>query len=262
MPHFDFFIDIDGVLYDGNLPIEGGLETIRFIRSIGGRILLVTNTTRMSVRRVEEQLATFGYDIPGEEIFSVSQATLDYVTRHYGKARCFLITDDSVEDMFRQAGHTVIQDASPRDVDVVVIGVSKWPDFGQLDAAWHLIEGGAEAIAMHRDPTFPDGGIMRLGLGGIVAALESVTDIPITTIGKPNAGFFQLALAKSGFDPEHTIMVGDSLEADIRGARSVGLKTLFVRSGTNANAPTPVDSDWELPSISALPKWYRETFQS
>ena len=57
-------------------------------------------------------------------------------------------------------------------------------------------------------------------------------------------------------------MVGDSLEADIRGARSVGLKTLFVRSGTNANAPTPVDSDWELPSISALPKWYRETFQS
>ena len=262
MPHFDFFIDIDGVLYDGNLPIEGGPETIRFIRSIGGRILLVTNTTRMSVRRVEEQLATFGYDIPGEEIFSVSQATVDYVTRHYGKARCFLITDDSVEDMFRQAGHTVIQDASPCDVDVVVIGVSKWPDFGQLDAAWHLIEGGAEAIAMHRDPTFPDGGIMRLGLGGIVAALESVTDIPITTIGKPNAGFFQLALAKSGFDPEHTIMVGDSLEADIRGARSVGLKTLFVRSGTNANAPTPVDSDWELPSIGALPKWYRETFQS
>ena len=248
MSHFDFFIDIDGVLYDGTLPIEGGPETIRFIRSIGGRILLVTNTTRMSVSSVEEQLATFGYDIPGEEIFSVSQATVDYVTRHYGKARCFLITDDSVEDMFRQAGHT--------------IGVSKWPDFGQLDAAWHLIEGGAEAIAMHRDPTFPDGGIMRLGLGGIVAALESVTDIPITTIGKPNAGFFQLALAKSGFDPEHTIMVGDSLEADIRGARSVGLKTLFVRSGTNANAPTPVDSDWELPSIGALPKWYRETFQS
>ena len=262
MPHFDFFIDIDGVLYDGNLPIEGGPETIRFIRSIGGRILLVTYTTRISVRRSEAQLAQFRNDIPGEEIFSVSQATVDYVTRHYGKARCFLITDDSVEDMFRQAGHTVIQDASPRDVDVVVIGVSKWPDFGQLDAAWHLIEGGAEAIAMHRDPTFPDGGIMRLGLGGIVAALESVTDIPITTIGKPNAGFFQLALAKSGFDPEHTIMIGDSLEADIRGARSVGLKTLFVRSGTNANAPTPVDSDWELPSIGALPKWYRETFQS
>mgnify|MGYP000063892741 FL=1 len=164
MPHFDFFIDIDGVLYDGNLPIEGGPGAIRFIRSIGGQILLVTNTTRMSVSRVEEQLTRFGYDIPGEEIFAVSQATIDYVTRRYGRARCFLITDDSVEDMFRQAGHTVIQDASPRDADVVVMGISKWPDFGQLDAAWHLIEGGAEAIAMHRDPTLPDGASCVLGL--------------------------------------------------------------------------------------------------
>ena len=45
-------------------------------------------------------------------------------------------------------------------------------------------------------------------------------------VKKPDPGIFRMALEATGIKPEKGVMIGDSLEADIKGARSVGLQAL------------------------------------
>ena len=45
-------------------------------------------------------------------------------------------------------------------------------------------------------------------------------------VKKPDPGIFRVALEATGIRPEAGVMIGDSLEADIKGAHSVGLQAL------------------------------------
>ena len=96
--------------------------------------------------------------------------------------------------------------------------------------------------------------------GPVVAALESVISRRVTLVGKPSAEFFDAALRRTGFRPEETIMLGDSLKVDIIGAAGAGLRTILVRSGASSNEPLTPECDWELESIAELPAWYLANF--
>tara|TARA_Y100000588_G_scaffold32559_1_gene31844 strand:+ start:2743 stop:3522 length:780 start_codon:yes stop_codon:yes gene_type:complete len=257
VPQPDFFIDIDGVLCDGPNLIKGGPESLSFLRSQSSRYLLVTNTTRMSASDIQYKLNGIGYKISSEEIFPVSQATVEYVNSRYSHAHCFLIGDENLDSLFQSHGHTVTRSDEP--VDLVIIGHVEWAHFGEIDIARRLVEAGAEPVAMHKDPTWPDGGITRIGLGPIVAALQSAIARKITLIGKPETTFFETALARAGYPRSNTIMIGDSPQTDIAGAAGAGLRTLQVRTGNGVSSSLN-GCDWLLDSIADLPQWYRSNF--
>ena len=82
----------------------------------------------------------------------------------------------------------------------------------------------------------------------------------MTLVGKPSAKFFDAALRRTGFQPEETIMLGDSLKVDIIGAAGAGLRTILVRSGVSSNEPLTPEGNWELESIAELPAWYLTNF--
>lgn len=253
-----FFIDIDGVLYSGTDAIVGGPAAIEFLRSKAAQFCLVTNTSRMSTVDIEARLTALGYDISQDEIIAVPEIAVEYLSKRYGTARCFIIGDRSLDSCFTQYGHHVTRDEEP--VDAVVLGLSRWADFREIDIARRLVDGGAEPVALNRDPTCPDGSVLRIGAGPVVAALESVISCPVTLVGKPNAEFFRAALRRTGYRREDTIMIGDSLEVDIIGAAGAGLRTILVRSGASSNEPLIPECDWELPSIAQLPTWYLANF--
>ncbi|WP_235324741.1 HAD-IA family hydrolase, partial [Pedobacter lusitanus] len=46
-------------------------------------------------------------------------------------------------------------------------------------------------------------------------------------VNKPDSAIFEYALNKAGAQKHESIMIGDSLEADIRGAQSFGIKAIF-----------------------------------
>ncbi len=257
MPRFlqrpSFFIDIDGVLYGGSAPVAHGPGVLSYLRSRDFRFLLVTNTSRMSASQIGDKLAALGYEIDPGEILPVSVAAAEYLSQEYGSARCFLIGDESLEQLLVEKGHSVSREEEP--ADAVVIGQCLWADFGEIDIARRLVEQGAQVVALHRDATWPDGDVIRIGLGPVVAAMESVIKGSVTIIGKPQRAFFDAALAHSGFAREHTVMIGDSIASDIVGAIDAGLRSLLVRTGNSATDPLPAGCDGELPSIADLPQW-------
>ncbi|NER15147.1 noncanonical pyrimidine nucleotidase, YjjG family [Leptobacterium flavescens] len=49
-------------------------------------------------------------------------------------------------------------------------------------------------------------------------------------VKKPNPRIFEFALEKASVSPENTVMIGDNLEADILGAKNMGMNTLHFNS--------------------------------
>lgn len=72
---------------------------------------------------------------------------------------------------------------------------------------------------------------------------------------KPHPRIFELALSNWYFLPSEAVMVGDNLEADIRGAKGAGLYAVWIsrRAGLHNGDPLPVQPDAELSALTDLP---------
>lgn len=68
----------------------------------------------------------------------------------------------------------------------------------------------------------------RLKCAGLLDYTHAVVTSQRAGVGKPAAGIFRLALEELGSpDKRECVMVGDSLEADIRGAENFGIDTIW-----------------------------------
>jgi ribonucleotide monophosphatase NagD (HAD superfamily) len=72
---------------------------------------------------------------------------------------------------------------------------------------------------------------LSLDAGPFVAALEYASGKRATIAGKPEEGFFRLALEDMGLEPKEVALVGDDAGSDVAGARSAGLTGILVRTG-------------------------------
>jgi putative hydrolase of the HAD superfamily len=71
---------------------------------------------------------------------------------------------------------------------------------------------------------------------------------------KPHPRAFEIALAQWSIPPEDAIMIGDSLEADIRGAKRLKMKTIWItrRAQFNADVEQRIQPDFSLRSLNEL----------
>lgn len=65
---------------------------------------------------------------------------------------------------------------------------------------------------------------------GILHYFDVVVNSEMAGVKKPDPKIFHLALHKVGVEPKNSIMIGDSLEADILGAKKVGMHALHFDS--------------------------------
>lgn len=79
-----------------------------------------------------------------------------------------------------------------------------------------------------------DGLLERLGIGGYLP-VRSCTGS--TGVSKPHPRIFQLALAQAGVQPAEAVHIGDSMSADVEGARSAGITPVLVQRGAGPSAP-------------------------
>ena len=93
------------------------------------------------------------------------------------------------------------------------------------------------------------------------ADLRSYFDVILTSaalgIRKPNPLIFQTALRQWGYSPSQAAMVGDSLGADILGAKNAGLYSIWItrRAETSANRSheDTIQPDAVISALSELP---------
>jgi NagD protein len=107
----------------------------------------------------------------------------------------------------------------------------------KLAKAHSCIEAGARLLATNPDNWCPvSAHDTRPGAGATAAFLEASTGRRAYYLGKPNGYMFQRARRKLGEMaagmPDQIVVIGDTMETDIRGAIEAGLQAYLVLSGS------------------------------
>ena len=217
-------LDIGGVLYVGDRPIEGACAALDRLRAAGLPLRFITNTTSSPKRAVLDKLARMGFEIAREELFTPAAAARDWLTAR-GLTPWLLVAEPLLEDFSDRQG----------EPDAVVIG-DAGPGFTYeaLNRAFRLVMEGAPLIALAKNRYFmqPDG--LTLDAGAFVTALEFAAGVEATVLGKPAPDFFAAALASMGCGADETVMIGDDWESDVNGAVEAGLGGILVKTGKYA----------------------------
>jgi HAD superfamily hydrolase (TIGR01458 family) len=127
-----------------------------------------------------------------------------------------------------------------------------------LARAFSELRAGAELYSLHKNRWWQTSRGPLLDSGAFVAGLEYAADVEAVVVGKPSAPYFRAALEALDADAEMTWMVGDDIEADIRGAQAFGMKTVLVRTGKfrpDDLERSDVVPDMVVSSIGDLPDW-------
>ena len=92
--------------------------------------------------------------------------------------------------------------------------------------------------------------------------LTTATGREPTFIGKPQPEMTRLAMERTGFSPEQTVLLGDRLYTDIACGVNAGIDTVFVLSGEGTQADIAayqIHPTWVYPNIGTLYRELEET---
>jgi HAD superfamily hydrolase (TIGR01458 family) len=249
-------LDIDGVLHVSGDPIPGAADAVAALRSDGHRLRFVTNNTTRARARLARELQAIGIDLDEDEVSTTPIAA----GKLLAGLRVLALTMASVrEDL---APHVTLVE---EDAEAVLLGgADETAETGEvfayenLNRAFAALHEGARLVCLHKNRWWQTAGGPLLDAGAFVAGLEYAAQVEAEIVGKPTAAYFEAALAELASKPSEAVMVGDDVEADIGGAKQIGMRGVLVRTGKFRPAaledadPQP---DAVLDSIAELPAW-------
>jgi HAD superfamily hydrolase (TIGR01458 family) len=247
-------LDIDGVLHVSGEPIAGGADAVRALRAAGHSLRFVTNNTTRARAQLTAELRAMGIELDEEEVSTTPLAA----GRLLEGLRVFALTMGAIrEDLARHV--TLVDDGA----EAVLVGgadeseeTSEVFAYANLSRAFAELREGARLVCLHKNRWWQTSRGSLLDSGAFVAGLEYAAETEAEVVGKPTAAYFQAALDALGASPADAVMVGDDVEADIGGAKGLGMTGILVRTGKFRPAslrdaePQPdavIDSIAELP---------------
>ena len=248
-------LDLSGVLYVGDHPLEGAAESLNRLKDTGIPIRYVTNTSRKPATEILRQLLNMGFNVESKELFTAPMAAHSYLKTR--RLFPYMLIHKNLRDEFA--------DLAREPYNAVLIGDAE-DDFtyANMNNAFHLLIDGAPLVAMGKNRYFMESDGLSIDAGAFVEALEYSAGTKAVVTGKPDGEFFHAAINHMKVKPEETIMVGDDVDADVNGALNSGLNAILVQTGKyqkgdeerliNNNAATLTDfndaTDWIITRIS------------
>lgn len=250
----NLLLDLDGCVWVGDTPTAGAAEAIAEVRSAGKRVAFLTNDPRRAPEEYVRKLWSMGVQASLAEVVTVG-AAIQHILATRPEGRVYVIGSPAIFRHVTDSGQKVINGRMPATkADIVVVAGHDEFCFPELRDATQALLAGAELLAAGRDRTFPAEGGLWPGTGAIVAALEYASERQAHIVGKPEPQIFRTALDR--LDGGRTLVVGDRLDSDLKGAARAGLDGAIVLSGVSsrqqaeaAREPAPVAVAEDLHSL-------------
>ncbi len=225
-------IDMDGVLWRGDIPLPTLGRFFDTLRQLDISIVLATNNASKSGTEYVAKLAKFGVAVELDEILTSPQATALYLSHHAPDARVYYIGEPGLAEELRAKGLHIVNN-DPSTATHVVVGIDRGLTYDKLVEACLLIRAGAVFIGTNPDVTFPGERGIVPGNGATLAALRVSTDVEPIIIGKPQREMMLQSLARMSGTRVNTAVIGDRLDTDILGGQRADLTTLLVLTGVS-----------------------------
>jgi glycerol 3-phosphatase-2 len=239
----DWVVDLDGVVWRGRAPVPGSAEALSQRIALGERVVFCTNNS--SERGSDKAATLVRHGLPdGVEVVTSADAVATLVepgatVMCLGGPGLMEALASTGADVVHAADPVVVEPEVPLDgFDVVVVGLARDVDYGQLDRAAAAVRAGAVLLASNDDATFPGEDRLHPGCGALVAAVETAAGRRAVVAGKPNDPMAQLLRRQL---PGGAVVVGDRTDTDGRLAAALGWPFALVLSGVTTAADLPPD---------------------
>ena len=224
-------LDLDGVVYRGDLTIRSAPDAIAAFREAGKRLLFLTNNATRTESEVVEKLARHGVDATPDEILTSARATTDLLLeRDLAGSTVCLIGGNGIRTALTGAGFVLLDGDDASKAELVVIGSDRTFDWEAMRVASDAVRGGAHFLATNSDPTLPTPTGLVPGAGAILAAVEVASGREAEVIGKPGLPMMRAAAARLSGATSIAI-IGDQPITDLDGGRAMGWTTILVLTG-------------------------------
>jgi HAD superfamily hydrolase (TIGR01450 family) len=240
--------DADGCLWAGPQPVPGAAEALHSLRANGIRCCVVTNNTSSMGKKpstsqsVQDEIVMSpwcltaqilllnGFQDRNRRVFVVGEPSLIDELQAHGINAC----GDSEFDPNLSIGQLQI----PTAFQAVVAAVDQSLTYRKLAIASRIIlENQALFLGTNCDELNQAG--QRVILPGSltsIMAVEASTGKKAMMLGKLTQHMFEPLKRVAGISPENTMMVGDSLNTDMKFAKAIGAKGTVVLSGLTTMA--------------------------
>jgi HAD superfamily hydrolase (TIGR01458 family) len=251
-------LDVDGVLHVSGEPIAGAPLAVDELRAAGHRLRFVTNNTTRSRAQLARELQAMGIELDETELQTTPAAAARTLRgkRVLALTMAAIVEDlDGVELVGENAEAVLLGGADETDETGRVFS------YPNLSRAFNELELGAELYCLHRNRWWQTKRGPLLDAGAFVAGLEYAAQMDAVVLGKPSSAYYESALEALDTDPQLAWMVGDDIEADVRGGQAHGMRTVLVRTGKfrpDAVEASGVRPDGIVSSIAFLPRWLEE----
>lgn len=191
-----------------------------------------------------------GIDVGEERASAAFAAEIGYYLAHHMEGRDMDAVEDlrdrCAEEIRRELRFDELDHATAREAMLAALRFRAFPD--ALPLLRTLRARGVRAVAASNwDASLPEG----LERTGLAPYLDGAVSSAVVGASKPDPAVFRAALDHAGCEAAEAFHVGDSMQADVEGARAAGIRVaLLDRHGVSPDPPPGVP---KLSSLDEVP---------
>lgn len=241
------FFDAYGVLKNFEGVIDGVLDVLADLKREGKELFVVTNDASRSPKKMSQLYVhpEHGEIFAEDRIISSGMLARDFLRAKVRMKKVAYLGKPDSAYYIQTAGLTPIP-ISECDHDTDIGAIALLDDEGfdwqkDINRAINLLRRKTlPVVVANADTVYPvHRNDVAIAVGGIADLMESALNRRFVRFGKPDAYMFSYSFARAsaitpGVRRKDVLMVGDTLETDIRGGNKFGIDTVLVLTGNTA----------------------------